>query len=362
MRKLLTILFVSLSIASQAQSPLCASTATNFGYEYVASITINGRTFAGNTGYSGPGYYDYTNSPVPTINAGQSINISYTAQTNGNYQQYFKLWIDFNGNGNLTDPGELVHSTTYTWVGTKVVNATFTVPTSVFNGNVYMRFIMVYSSSPTICGNYSFGNTFDFKTNIVGAQPNPNQPPTETIGGKIFTPVSSPLPSLAFYKVKANGDSLIQTRNVNADGTYSFTIPTYNSTYKLTPSFNPTSFITSADFNAVFNETQNYDAPPSLAKGLVMAVPQQWKAADINKDGIVNMGDAYLIGTHLSGFRNTSTEVLWFTQANYESITVNNFNTIQSQTSFIINFITTNVVLNIKYCILGDVNLSHSSQ
>ena len=32
-----------------------------------------------------------------------------------------------------------------------------------------MRFIMVYSSSPTLCGNYAYGNTVDFKTTITGA-------------------------------------------------------------------------------------------------------------------------------------------------------------------------------------------------
>ena len=83
--------------------------------------------------------------------------------------EYFKLWIDFNGNGVLTDAGELVHSSNYQWNGTKTVTASFTVPTSVYNGEVYMRFVMQYSGSPVICGTYSYGNTFDFKTRIVGA-------------------------------------------------------------------------------------------------------------------------------------------------------------------------------------------------
>jgi hypothetical protein len=32
-----------------------------------------------------------------------------------------------------------------------------------------MRFVMQYSGSPVICGTYPYGNTFDFKTRIVGA-------------------------------------------------------------------------------------------------------------------------------------------------------------------------------------------------
>ena len=171
MRKL--ALLFSLIIATiqiQAQSTLCPSTSTNFCCEYVASITINGQTYQGNTGFTGPGYYDYSGTPVPNINAGDDITISYTVTTNGPYRQYFKFWFDFNGNGLLSDPGELIHEYDETISSTtKTFTNTFTVPTTVYNGEVYMRFIMVYSSSPTLCGNYPYGNTFDFKTNITGA-------------------------------------------------------------------------------------------------------------------------------------------------------------------------------------------------
>jgi len=54
----------------------------------VSSVTINGKTFAGSTGFSNTsggspaGYYDYTytKDTVPRIKAGQSISISYLFQ------------------------------------------------------------------------------------------------------------------------------------------------------------------------------------------------------------------------------------------------------------------------------------------
>jgi hypothetical protein len=176
-RKINLIILFLLGVKVYAQSPLCASRPTSFCCEYVSNVTINGRTYKGSTGFSSgsggspAGYYDYTytKDTIPRIKAGQSISISYTGVTNGNYMEYFKLWIDFNGNGVLTDAGELVHSSNYSWLGTKTVTATFTVPTSVYNGEVYMRFVMQYSGSPVICGTYPYGNTFDFKTRIVGA-------------------------------------------------------------------------------------------------------------------------------------------------------------------------------------------------
>jgi hypothetical protein len=91
-----------------------------------------------------------------------------------------------------------------------------------------------------------------------------------------------------------------------------------------------------------------------------MTGTKQWKAADVNKNGVLDLGDAYLIAAHNSGYRLIN-EILWFTATNYDSITRLNFGSINSVTSFIINIVSSPVVQNIKYCILGDVNLSHSS-
>lgn len=210
-----------------AQSPLCSSRPTSFCCEYVSSVTINGRTYQGSTGFSSgsggnpAGYYDYTytKDTVPRIKAGQSISISYTGVTNGNYMEYFKLWIDFNGNGNLTDAGELVHSYNVAWTGTKTVTASFTVPTSVYNGEVYMRFVMQYSGSPVICGTYPYGNTFDFKTRIVGA----TDPFSHTgyIYGAEGTGISG-IPVKLYSKTKsATTYTLESTANTDANGKYS---------------------------------------------------------------------------------------------------------------------------------------------
>jgi hypothetical protein len=178
-----------------------------------------------------------------------------------------------------------------------------------------------------------------------------------TLTGTISKPAGV-TPSLSLYKVVSNVETLIETRNTNADGTYSFIVD-LNSTYKLVPSLTVQG-ITSADFDLVWLENQNESTPPVTAAGLVMTGTKQWKAADVNKNGVLDLGDAYLISAHNSGFR-LITEVLWFTPANYDSITRLNFGSVNPVTFFTINVTTSNVTQNIKYCILGDVNLSHSS-
>jgi hypothetical protein len=178
-----------------------------------------------------------------------------------------------------------------------------------------------------------------------------------TLTGTVSKPAGV-TPSLSLYKVVSNVETLIETKNTNADGTYSFNVD-LNSTYKLYPTLTVQG-ITSTDFDLVWGEAQNINTPNNTAAGLIMTGTKQWKAADVNENGVLDLGDAYLIAAHNSGYRLIN-KILWFTSTNYDLITTSNFATINPVTSFTINVVTSNVTQNIKYCILGDVNLSHSS-
>jgi hypothetical protein len=100
--------------------------------------------------------------------AGNTYPVSVTVQAASTYLEYVKVWFDFNGNGNLQDAGELVMDQNFTFVGTHVYTGNVTIPTTAYNGNVYIRVIMVYSQVPQLCGNYTYGNTLDFKATISG--------------------------------------------------------------------------------------------------------------------------------------------------------------------------------------------------
>ena len=182
---------------------------------------------------------------------------------------------------------------------------------------------------------------------------------TNTISGTVTIPTLTSRPSLSLYKVVNGVETLLSTQTVATNGTYSFTGLAQNTQYKIYPSLTIQG-ITSADFDLVWGEMKNESTPPVTAQGLVMTGTKQWKAADVNKNGILDLGDAYLIAIHNSSYRLIN-EVLWFTATNYDLITRTNFATINPVTSFTINVTTSNVTQNIKYCILGDVNLSHSS-
>jgi len=296
--RLVLFILTLISLQVKAQSPLCASRPTSFCCEYVNSVTINGKTFQGSTGFtaasggSPAGYYDYTytKDTIPRIRAGQSISISYTGVTNGNYMQYFKLWIDFNGNGILTDAGELVHAQNQAWTGTRTMTATFTVPTSVYNGEVYMRFVMQFSGSPVICGTYSYGNTFDFRTRIVGATD------PFSYSGFIYNSEGTGLQNIPikFYSKLKSSSTYTLESTINTDATGKYTISS-------------TKDATVYDFQIEISNLTIASPTISDAQSFNQKILQQsfvskdYYRMDVNNDNNLTITDVYLVYARIIG-------------------------------------------------------------
>lgn len=182
---------------------------------------------------------------------------------------------------------------------------------------------------------------------------------TYSISGTVTVPTLSSYPSLSLYKVVNSVETLVSTQTVASNGSYSFTGLSGSSTYKIYPSLSVQG-LTSADLNLALNEILNYNTPPNTAAGLIMTGTKQWKAADVNRNNSLDFGDVFLIAAHITGFKPITT-VLWFDATSYNTITRSNFGTVNPVSSFTINLTTSNVTQNIKYCVLGDVNLSASS-
>jgi hypothetical protein len=182
---------------------------------------------------------------------------------------------------------------------------------------------------------------------------------TETISGTITIPSGlSTRPQVKLYLVVGTTETLLQTVTVGATGTFTLNPTTYNSTYKVVPTY--TGVVNSTDFNLVFSEAQNENVPTLLSPGLVLTSGQKMKSGDINKDGVITISDAYLLGANLTGLVPYN-EVFWYTSSDFNSMTISNFNSFTPVDYFVINFTTTSVILNIKYIVKGDADLSSSS-
>jgi hypothetical protein len=77
----------------------------------------------------------------------------------------YRVWIDYNGDGDFVDAGEQVFNRTKTNVN--VVSGTFTVPTSAISGTTRMRVSMKYNASPTSCETFASGEVEDYTINLV---------------------------------------------------------------------------------------------------------------------------------------------------------------------------------------------------
>ena len=273
MKKLYLIIVMTIGFAWQmaAQSPLCESYPTTFCCEYVSSVTINGVTRAGapdDTGFSsGPGYFDYTSEVISAFVAGTTYPVSVTVKTNSSYQEFVKIWFDFNGNGNLNDSGELVFDQVNTFNGTYVYSGNVTVPTTAFNGEVYIRVVMVYANSPALCGTYSYGTTLDFKASISGGIDASNLTvATTTSGGYSGNVVSSPsginTGSSMTTADFATGTNITLTATPNTGGTF------INWSGDASGSTNPLTITLNSDMNITANFGPSAPADPtSVAAG-----------------------------------------------------------------------------------------------
>jgi hypothetical protein len=182
---------------------------------------------------------------------------------------------------------------------------------------------------------------------------------TETISGTITIPSGlSTRPQVKLYLVEGATETLLQTVTVGVTGTFTLNPTTYNSIYKVVPSY--IGVVNNTDFNLVFSESQNENVPTLLNPGLVLTSGQKMKSGDINKDGKITISDTYLLGANLTGLIPFN-EVFWYTSSNFNSMTILNFNSLTPVDNFIINFTTTPVTLDIKYIVKGDADLSSSS-
>jgi gliding motility-associated-like protein len=266
MKKYLLILILTLGLVTglKAQSPLCSSYPTTFCCEYVSSVSINGVTKAGApdaTGFtSGPGYFDYTASSLTSLTAGQTYPVAVTVKTNSSYQEYVKIWFDFNGNGVLSDAGELVFDQVNTFNGTYIYSGNVTIPATAFNGEVYIRVVMVYANSPALCGTYSYGTTLDFKATISGGITSRNLHVTTTSSGGYSGGVTSNPTgintSLSLNSANfPNGSDVTLTATASGGGSF------INWSGDASGSTNPLSITLNADMNIVANFGPPYFVP-----------------------------------------------------------------------------------------------------
>jgi len=183
------------------RAPYCASGATTTYDGEIWNVTVgslNNTSTCTSTG--GPGsqlnmYSNYSEIIAPpTFGKGKQIPFSInTATCGGNYYAHMAIFIDFNQDGILTDPGEMVyHTPTSFQYGTSVyVTGTFNIPCNALLGSTRMRVILwEAATSITPCGTFGYGETEDYTVTIGSASPSYTSSNTIQITGPVAAGVN----------------------------------------------------------------------------------------------------------------------------------------------------------------------------
>jgi PKD repeat protein len=148
---------------SNAPLNYCTSQGNNWTYEWIGRVAFN--SFVNVSGAAG--YSNFTNLNVP-MTPGASVSLTLTPAFSGtSMKEVWRVWIDYNKDGDFLDAGETVFAP----AGSKVaVSGSFTVPTSV-SGMTRMRVSMKYNTAPTACESFSFGEVEDYTVSFGVPQP-----------------------------------------------------------------------------------------------------------------------------------------------------------------------------------------------
>ncbi len=157
--------------AAYGQVSYCASKGNSSYYEWISNVSIG--SFSNSSGASG--YTDFTSKTV-NLTAGQSYSVSLTPGFSGSsYNEYFRIWIDLNGDGDFTDPGELVFDPGATQ---STITGTLTIPAGTAPITTRMRVSMKYNATPSSCETFSYGEVEDYTVNISAGSGADTQAPT----------------------------------------------------------------------------------------------------------------------------------------------------------------------------------------
>ena len=139
--------------ACGAPTTYCLSYGLTSNNKYIKKVALGSiNNLTGNNG----GYGNYISLSTDLM-AGTTYTISLTPGSNGS-TKYWRVWIDYNGDNDWDDAGELVGQK----AGSQVVSFAFTVPSGASVIATRMRVSMAYNAYAASCGPFPTGEVEDY--------------------------------------------------------------------------------------------------------------------------------------------------------------------------------------------------------
>lgn len=210
----------------------CASSGKNSTYEWIAGVKVGlMNNLSGQAGYT-----DFT-SITANLTSGAAASVTLTPGfASSAYTEKWKIWIDYNKDGDFADTGEAVFSGS----GNGVVSGSFTPPVSANGVSTRMRVSMKYNADPSYCENFDYGEVEDYTVVIsagVGSAPVAQfigSPTVISVGQSVsFTDQSSNNPTTWQWTFPGGSPASSSAQNpsvvYNTLGTYNVTLTATNS-------------------------------------------------------------------------------------------------------------------------------------
>ncbi len=148
----------------------CLSYGVTNAVEYIQSVKVG--NFSNNSG-NNSGYGDFTSQTISLSRTGNTITIT-PGWVGKKRNEAYRVWIDYNGDGDFNDAGELVYTRARTTASP--VTGTFVIPEGVTAKTTRMRVSMKFKNYPSRCETNFNGEVEDYLVNI---------PPSENSNGEI---------------------------------------------------------------------------------------------------------------------------------------------------------------------------------
>ncbi|WP_294283041.1 GEVED domain-containing protein [uncultured Chryseobacterium sp.] len=205
--------------ASSAQLNYCGPLAFDLGFGSDGDEPITLVNFAGiNNTTDSEAYigsqHEFFLSQTANVTAGQSYPITLKGNTEGDYENSFAVFIDWNRNGVLNDPGEVyaVTQTIYGSTGEDAIQAvhSITVPAGALPGNTRMRVKKIFGiidDEPSLidpCAGSDYGQAEDYTVNVTASALAVNEAGKKDAAFKVYpNPTSDVLNFDSRTKVKS---------------------------------------------------------------------------------------------------------------------------------------------------------------
>ncbi|MEN9324088.1 MAG: hypothetical protein RL699_1868 [Bacteroidota bacterium] len=140
----------------------CTSQGTSAANDRISKVvlgTIN------NTSTATTGYENFTAISTNLVRGVANAFTITPFRSATNRKEAYRIWIDYNNDGDFLDTGEQVYNRTA--ISATSVSSTFTVPTTTALGPKRMRISMKYNASPTSCEVFANGQVEDYTVNIT---------------------------------------------------------------------------------------------------------------------------------------------------------------------------------------------------